>query len=244
MRGRAHPYDRLTDDVMQRQLGRAQGIAGQDRAESKRLAAVRRLEARRQELGGAQAGDRCHRVSAGDVQRLHRVSERVHGTRAQQLRRRRGHQPGTASTSAGRTRGRSSNPARVRWPDDISAPERVVGTAHTLPPRADAIALATSITRPPPHATSLRFPTTAASPAATSGTAPRGHVPDRARTITQVGGTSACARSVVSSSSVVPKMIERGLPEPDHALAVAPFEVGHERHHHRTRRRSGKLSPP
>ena len=81
---------------------------------------------------------------------------------------------GTASTSAGRTRGRSSNPATVRWPDDISAPERVVGTAHTLPPRADAIALATSITRPPPHATSLGLPTSPASSAATSGTAPAG----------------------------------------------------------------------
>ncbi len=48
---------------------------------------------------------------------------------------------------------RSSAPAGSRWIPVISAPESVVGIAATSAPVTEAIALAVSITRPPPKAT-------------------------------------------------------------------------------------------
>ena len=47
-----------------------------------------------------------------------------------------------------------STPAGVRWKGVSSAPERVVGIAATGRPVTPPIALAVSITRPPPRATS------------------------------------------------------------------------------------------
>ena len=49
----------------------------------------------------------------------------------------------------------------------ISAPESVLGIAHTRPPRTAAIAFAVSITRPPPSATRVGFRTRSISAAAT-----------------------------------------------------------------------------
>src|SRR4051794_17359507 len=63
---------------------------------------------------------------------------------------------GSSSTIVGRTNG-PLRPGAWRWPWVICAAERVVGTAATRldqpaasPSQADATALATSITRPPP----------------------------------------------------------------------------------------------
>src|SRR5918992_702235 len=63
-------------------------------------------------------------------------------------------------------------PAGSRCTVVISAPESVVGIAHTRPPRTAATALAESITRPPPSATRLGTLTRARISAETSGTGP------------------------------------------------------------------------
>ncbi len=55
----------------------------------------------------------------------------------------------------------------------ISAPERVVGIAATRPPRTAAIALAVSITRPPPSATRSSVRTESTRAAAAVATGPR-----------------------------------------------------------------------
>ena len=55
----------------------------------------------------------------------------------------------------------------------ISAPESVVGRAHTRPPRTAAIAFAVSITLPPPSATRVGLLTESMIAAAMSGTGPR-----------------------------------------------------------------------
>ncbi len=107
--------------------------------------------------------------------------------------------PGAAITRAGRTRRNSSTPAGMRWKGVISAPERVVAIVATSSPSAPAIALAESITRPPPSATSGRSLTRSRIAAAASGTAPGGTCATRYAPSTTAGATSA-ARSVVSSA--------------------------------------------
>src|SRR5437764_10394070 len=83
---------------------------------------------------------------------------------------------GSLRTMAGLTRGVSmGTPAACRWTAVISAPESVVGIATTRRGgSAAASALATSITRPPPSATSVSPSTAERSCPATSSTRPDG----------------------------------------------------------------------
>ena len=97
-----------------------------------------------------------------------------------------------------------STPAGVRWKAVSSAPERVVGIAATGNPVTPPIALAVSITRPPPRATSGTSMRSPSSVAEISSTSPGGTY----TTCVALSSTGALAsaRSVVSSAY---------LPKPD-----------------------------
>ena len=105
---------------------------------------------------------------------------------------------GSAITSDGRTRRAPATPFGVRWKGVSSAPESVVGIAAQGPPRAPAIALAVSITRPPPSATSGRSPASGRSSAAISSTRP-GRTSSTPKAASASAGATRRARSVVSS---------------------------------------------
>ena len=109
---------------------------------------------------------------------------------------------GSASTSSGRTSPSGASwPAGSRWMRVISAPESVVGSAATRPPRTAAIAFATSITRPPPSATRSRCRRPRRSPARRPrrpARAGRGGRPGASSA--RATGAAPIARSVVSSS--------------------------------------------
>src|SRR5215207_4709955 len=89
-----------------------------------------------------------------------------------------------------------STPAGVRWKGVSSAPDRVVGIAATCAPVTPAIALAVSITRPPPSATSGACTTSASSAAEISSTRPAGTC--TTCVAPSSSGALADARSVVS----------------------------------------------
>ena len=101
---------------------------------------------------------------------------------------------GSAITSDGLTMRAPSTPAGVRWNGVSSAPESVVGMAATGAPVTPPIALAVSITRPPPSATRGRLPASGSSEADSSSTKPAG------TWISAAGSSGAlpAARSVVS----------------------------------------------
>ena len=83
----------------------------------------------------------------------------------------------------------------VRWKGVSSAPDSVVGIAATGAPVTPPIALAVSITRPPPSATSGPSPASARSAAEISSTSPGGTSTVRAGS----SGALPAARGVVSS---------------------------------------------
>ena len=93
-----------------------------------------------------------------------------------------------------------STPAGVRWKGVSSAPESVVGIAATGAPVTPPIALAVSITRPPPRATSgTSHERRASSVGRDLVDAPRRHVHHLRRASGRAGALAA-ARSVVSSA--------------------------------------------
>ena len=107
---------------------------------------------------------------------------------------------GSAKTSCGRTRCGAEWPSGSLWIAVISAPESVVGSAATRPPRTAAIAFAVSITRPPPSATSAGESTSFSSVAEISLTAPGGTSCTTAAWPGRCSGAPFRARVVVSSS--------------------------------------------
>ena len=90
-----------------------------------------------------------------------------------------------------------STPAGVRWKGVSSAPESVVGIAATGAPVTPPIALAVSITRPPPSATSGPSHASASRVAEISSTRPGGTSP---RVAAALERRALPARSVVSSA--------------------------------------------
>ena len=117
------------------------------------------------------------RVGEGRVERVGAVGEGVHRARPQLA------PPAGSSSPPGRrspgpggpsSATRASAPAGRRWMPVISAPDSVVGIAATRAPVTAATALATSIGRPPPRATSD------SRPAAARAGSRRGRGPGRA----------------------------------------------------------------
>ena len=109
----------------------------------------------------------------------------------------------------------------------ISAPESVVGTAHTRPPLAAATAFAVSITRPPPQATTGPSPTTSTSAAAASTTWPAGTSCTERHESRSEGGIDSRALGVESRSAPGHARSPAPEPEVDHAVAVGPRERLH-----------------
>ena len=87
-----------------------------------------------------------------------------------------------------------------RWIVVISAPESVVGSAQTRPPRTAAIAFAVSITLPPPSATRVGLRTESMIVAAASGTKPLGTSWTALASSASSSGAAPSARGVVTSS--------------------------------------------
>ena len=106
---------------------------------------------------------------------------------------------GSAITSDGRTSARLSAGASSRCVCVISAPDSVVGIAAHARPSTAAMALAESMTRPPPSATSGRSPTPARTVAAASGTLPAGRE-STASAAAASPDAPAAARGVVRSA--------------------------------------------
>src|SRR4051794_22211150 len=128
---------------------------------------------------------------------------------------------GSAITSDGLTRRSLATPAGSRWIGVISAPDSVVGTAAQLRPSAHAIALAESITRPPPSATRSRPSTAVRTAAAATGTSPGGTSSTTPAPSARSGADSS-ARSVVSSAYA-------SKPRSPSSTAASPSEPGAKR---------------
>ena len=230
--------ERLREHVVQAEAGAVDRVAGEQRAE-RELVAI-----------GLGAGERADEPPRGVVrgQRRDRVGARpctapstawpsaLSALAASSASRLRGGERGVvdddrAAHARRRPRGR---PRRAGGPRVISAPDSVVGIAIARAPRpsAAATALATSITRPPPSATTRSSPPwsrahasaprpapgprrrgTWCAPAAAS--APRAAPPRRARW-SAAGSPGRRARDGLGGRGPRPKRIS--------ALAVAPGE--------------------
>jgi hypothetical protein len=190
-------------------VGGVEGVGAQERAEGEGGAVALRtrlVERGGEQLRPAQGGEAGDRVGERRVKRLGTVPQPLDAVFSPPPPR---SSPsgrvvigsGSARTSAGRTRCGASWPAGNRWMRVISAPDSVVGTAATRPPRTAAIAFAASITRPPPRATSDGVVTASMTAAEASVTGPAGTSwTSRARSASSTGA-AASARGVVRSSN-------------------------------------------
>ena len=160
VRGAADADQGLADHVVEAELGGVDRVAAEQRAERQ----VRALagggvlvERGGDQLGAAQRRHHRDRVGERRVERVGAVGEGVHRAGPQLRLGLARHRLGVGDHQARpdhRPRTRSSAPAGRRWIAVISAPDIVVGIAATVAPLTEASALATSITLPPPRATS------------------------------------------------------------------------------------------
>ena len=203
VRRAAHAHDRLAHGVVHGEAGQPDRVARQQR---RRARAPRGRAPRLGEALGDQlprpAAPPSRRPGSRAACRAPRPRARARSSRSRPGRASaaRPSAPESAITSAGRTSLNASTPAGIRWKGVISAPESVVGIAATRRPSAPPIALAASITRPPPSATSGR-PST---PLPHGGRCFRHRPPAARRSTTSAPSTSAgasCARARVVSSA-------------------------------------------
>ena len=107
---------------------------------------------------------------------------------------------GSLRTNAGRIRCASVAPAGVRCTFVMSAALSVVGIAPAGRPVAPPIALAVSITRPPPSATIIPSPPMFGSNSALSSSTSPGRTRCTSTAPSTTAGASSCARFVVTST--------------------------------------------